>query len=232
MESSTQGRAGLCQDKKKLLLSLEGPQSLWKEKDAGIPSYCSPVNSGARLSGGKKSMLTSIWRCSSPSDHRRLQVTTHIRQVVMSGFTRAWLSSHPAKYIQASFVAQSVKNLSAVQETRVQSLGWEDPLEKEIATHSSILVWKISWTEKPGGLQSMGSQRVRHDWATNTYLLTYTHIHIGLTRKLFRVFHMLQKNPNGLFGQSYYKYTYHIYFIYYISIYRKKLKYQGTFCFL
>ena len=55
-------------------------------------------------------------------------------------------------------VAQSVKNLPAVQETWVQSLGWEDPLEKEMATHSSILAWKISWTEEPGGLQSMGSQ--------------------------------------------------------------------------
>ena len=69
-----------------------------------------------------------------------------------------------------SLVAQSVKNLPAVQETRVQSLGWEDPLEKEMATHSSILAWKISWTEESGGLQSMGSQSVGHDWATNTYL--------------------------------------------------------------
>ena len=64
---------------------------------------------------------------------------------------------------QASLVAQSVKDLPAVQETWVRSLGWEDPLEKEMATHSSILAWKISWTEEPGGLQSMGSQRVRHD---------------------------------------------------------------------
>ena len=72
----------------------------------------------------------------------------------------------------ASLLAQSVKNLPAVQEFRVRSLGWEDPVEKEMATHSSILAWKISWTEEPGGLQSMGSQRVRHDWATNTYLLT------------------------------------------------------------
>ena len=62
-----------------------------------------------------------------------------------------------------SLVAQSVNNLPAVQETRVQSLGWEDPLEKEMATHSSILAWKISWTEEPGGLQSMGSQRVGHN---------------------------------------------------------------------
>ena len=72
----------------------------------------------------------------------------------------------------ASFVAQSVKSLPAVQETWVQCLGWEDPLEKEMETHSSILAWKISRTEEPGGLQSMGSQRVGHDWATNTYLPT------------------------------------------------------------
>ena len=56
-----------------------------------------------------------------------------------------------------------VKNLPAVQETQVRSLGWEDPLEKEMATHSRILAWRITWTEKPGGLQSMGSQRVGHD---------------------------------------------------------------------
>ena len=65
--------------------------------------------------------------------------------------------------LRASLVAQSVRNLPAVQETRVRSLGWEDPLEKEMATHSSILSWKISWTEEPGVLQSMGSQRVGHD---------------------------------------------------------------------
>ena len=59
-----------------------------------------------------------------------------------------------------------VKNLPAVQETWVQSLGLEHPLEKGMATHSSILAWEIPWTEEPGGLQSIGSQRVRHDWAT------------------------------------------------------------------
>ena len=64
---------------------------------------------------------------------------------------------------RASLLAQSVKNLPAMQETQVQSLGWEDPLEKEMATHSSILAWKIPWTEEPGGLQSMGLQRVQHD---------------------------------------------------------------------
>ena len=60
-------------------------------------------------------------------------------------------------------VAQRVKHLPAMQETWVRSLGQEDPLEKEMPTHSSTLAWKIPWTEKPGRLQSMGLQRVRHD---------------------------------------------------------------------
>ena len=66
-------------------------------------------------------------------------------------------------------MAQAVKNLPAMQEmqeTWVQSLGQEDSLEEGMATHSSILAWRIPWTEKPGGLQSMGLQRVRHHWAT------------------------------------------------------------------
>ena len=57
-----------------------------------------------------------------------------------------------------SLVVQMVKNLPAIQETQVRSLGWDDPLEKEMATHSSILAWRIPWTEEPGGLQSMGLQ--------------------------------------------------------------------------
>ena len=64
-------------------------------------------------------------------------------------------------------VAQTVKHLPTMRETQVWSLGWEDPLEKEMATHSSTLAWKIPWTEEPGRLQSMGSQRVQHDWATS-----------------------------------------------------------------
>ena len=62
--------------------------------------------------------------------------------------------------VWASLVAQTVKNLPAMQETQVQSLSWEDPLEKGIATHFSILAWRIPWTEEPGGLQSMGSQKL------------------------------------------------------------------------
>ena len=60
-------------------------------------------------------------------------------------------------------MAQTVKNPPAMWETWVRSLGWEDPLEKGMATHSSILAWRIPWTEEPGSLQSMGSHRVRHD---------------------------------------------------------------------
>ena len=66
----------------------------------------------------------------------------------------------------ASLIAQLVKNLHEMQETQVRSLGWEDPLEKEMAAHSSILAWEIPWTEEPGGLQSMESQRVGQDLAT------------------------------------------------------------------
>ena len=69
----------------------------------------------------------------------------------------------------ASLMAQMVKNLPAVQEIQVWPLGQEDPLEKGIATHSSILAWRIPWTEEPGGLQSMRSHTVGHNWVTNTH---------------------------------------------------------------
>ena len=71
----------------------------------------------------------------------------------------------------ASLVAQRLKPTPAMRETWVRSLGWEDPLEKEMATHSSILAWGSPWTEEPGGLQSMGLQRVGHDLGTE-----YTHM--------------------------------------------------------
>ena len=70
-------------------------------------------------------------------------------------------------YIWTSLVAQTVKRLSTVQETRVRSLGREDPLEKEMAIHFSTIAWNIPWTEKPGRLQSIRSQRVGHDWVTS-----------------------------------------------------------------
>ena len=81
---------------------------------------------------------------------------------------RFFTAESPEKPIYSSFtltslVAQTVKCLPTMQETWVQSLGWEDPLEKEMATHSSVLDWKIPWMEEPGRLHSMGSQRVGHD---------------------------------------------------------------------
>ena len=68
-----------------------------------------------------------------------------------------------SRLVMSSLVAYIVKHLPAMQETRVQSLVWEDLLEKEMAIYSSILAWKIPWMEEPGRLQSMGSQRIRHD---------------------------------------------------------------------
>ena len=92
---------------------------------------------------------------------------------------RLWIREWP-NYNLASLVAQTVKGLSTMQETRVRSLGREDPLEKEMEVHSSTIAWKIPWTEELGRLQSMGSQRVRHNWATslNYNLRKWTYGHI------------------------------------------------------
>ena len=83
-------------------------------------------------------------------------------------------------------MAQRIKRLPAMQETQVRSLGWEDPLEKEMATHSSILAWRIPWTEEPGGLQSMGSQRVRNDWVTSHSLPNIFGSHVLLNIRPLR----------------------------------------------
>ena len=77
-------------------------------------------------------------------------------QIEFSLFSRSWALGG------ASLVAQTVKNLPVIQVTRVRSLGREDPLEKGMVTHSSILAWRIQWTEEPDGLRSMGLQRVKH----------------------------------------------------------------------
>ena len=95
----------------------------------------------------------------------------------------------------ASLVAQMVKNLLSMQETQVWTLGQEDSLEKEMANHYSILAWRITWTEEPGGLPSMESQRVGHDWATNTHTHTHTHTHstylIGLLWRVNESVHIM-----------------------------------------
>ena len=86
-----------------------------------------------------------------------------------------------------------VKNLPAVQETWVQSLGWEEPLEKGMAAHSSIVIWKIPWTEEPGGIQSTGSQRVGQDRVTEHSINFYTSLGVHLKCQfLKKVFSDLQ----------------------------------------
>ena len=81
-------------------------------------------------------------------------------------------------------MAQTVKILPTMQETWVRSLGGEDPLQKGMATHASTLAWEILWTEEPGGLQSVGSQKVRHDWMTNAF--TFLQISDKWTTLLFQ----------------------------------------------
>ena len=91
-------------------------------------------------------------------------------QCTDSSYSFKW----PSSILWVSLMAQTVKNWPAIWETQVQSLGREDLLEKEMATESSTLTWKIPWMEKPGRLQSMGSQTVRHCWATS---LTHLQLH-------------------------------------------------------
>ena len=79
----------------------------------------------------------------------------------------------------ASLVAEMVKNVPAVQETQVRPLGREDPREKEMATHSSTLAWEIPWTQEPGRLQSMGLQRVGHNWLNNIKDWVYISVFIN-----------------------------------------------------
>ena len=88
-------------------------------------------------------------------------------------FPLSWI---PFMLQMTSLVAQMVTRLSTMQETRVQPLGWEDPLEKEMATHSSTLARKVPWTEECGRLQSMRSQRVGHDWVTSLFSLYASNI--------------------------------------------------------
>ena len=112
-------------------------------------------------------------------------LTTSMSTDSTNRFSLLWQGKSPAdlegkesdevRYLfpnRASAVAQMVKTLPTTQETWVPSLGWDDSLEKGIATHSSIIVWRVPWTEEPGRLQSIGLQRIRHDWANNTFTFT------------------------------------------------------------
>ena len=106
----------------------------------------------------------------------------------------------PGTVVASGNCDSDVKCLPTMQETQVWSLGWDDPLEKEMATHSSILAWRIPWTEEPGGLQSMGLQRVGHDWVTNIHTHTYTQPIYGAKVRKF----VLERTPKGVARQSLY----------------------------
>ena len=106
----------------------------------------------------------------------------------------------------ASLVAQTVKCLPAMRETQVQFLGWEDPLEKEMAIHSSTLAWKILWMEEPDRLQSTGLQRVRHDWVTSLTPETFRIYYISVSHYDFNALQVIS-SLFFLFWFSHYVYA-------------------------
>ena len=112
-----------------------------------------------------------LWMAEVPS---RLQKLSSLKYPEMLIFSTGCLQMLLSCNLICPFypfypVAQTIKHLPTMRETQVRSLGREDPLEKEMVTHSSSLAWKIPWTEKHGRLQSMGLQRVGHDWATSLH---------------------------------------------------------------
>ena len=130
-----------------------------------LPANAGDARDEGLIPGQKDSMeegkatysCISAWRIPWTEEPSGLQSMGSQSQTQLKQF-----STHVCK-VWSSLVAQMAKCLPATQKTRVRSLGWEDPLEKEMATHSSTLAWKIPWTKEPGSLQSMASQRVRHD---------------------------------------------------------------------
>ena len=103
--------------------------------------------------------------------------------------------------IVLTLMAQTVENLPAMQETWVQSLGWEDPLEKQMATHSSYSCWRIPWTEEPGGLQSTGWQGAGRDWASNSPSLLQLQLRMfSAILHCFTFWHLLKFLSVGLFN--------------------------------
>ena len=124
-----------------------------------LPKHLAQSSTQPSLGGHTQPWL----QCPTQSSSRSLDMESFILSFLCAYWT--------------SLVVQTVKNPPAIQETRVRSLNQEDPLEKGMATHSSILAWRIPWTEEPGGLQFMGFQRVGHDWMTNTHTNAHTCVH-------------------------------------------------------
>ena len=108
--------------------------------------------------------------CIWPAEEEALWLTAPSRLIAVLPQKKVW-ELLPEVRIGPSLVAQMVRNPSAMWEAQVRSLGREDPLEKGMANHSSILAWRSPWTEDPGGLQSMGSQRVRYNWSNIAFAI-------------------------------------------------------------
>ena len=140
----------------------EDNASMWSE----CHRLCHWLESGSVISF-YWTMCSLVWTSAvSCGGFRSLQIVLAARALV---FLAAFVLK--GRWGWASLVAQMVKNPPAMQEIWVRFLDWEDSLEKEMATLSSILAWRIPWNEEPGGLQSMGLQRVTHDWVMNTLVL-------------------------------------------------------------
>ena len=148
-----------------------GPDGKDSSCNAGDPGLIH----GLRRSPGEVNGYSLQYSCLENSmDRGALWATVH---GVAKSWTRLSKCTHTQRCFQKALkhlmntflVVQTVKNLSAMQETQVWSMSWEDPLEKWMVAHSSILAWRILWTEEPGGLLSMGLQRFGHEWTTNTF---------------------------------------------------------------
>ena len=145
---------------------IHGKRSKYQTSQEFGGSWCNPHEwlqvqgfsggSHCRYSGNRKRTRNGIWRCDWLRQSHDKGKPAHL-----------YVQVEFQSYTMASLVAQTVENLSATRETRVQSLGWEDPLEKGMAAHSNILTWRIPWTEEPGGLQSMASQSDMTVWLTH-----------------------------------------------------------------
>jgi len=119
------------------------------------------VRCSAGIQNGSGKKITGQWKSNAKLSPKSSGLWEFICWVWR---LHSWALSFPRSH---SLIAQSIKRLLTMQETWVQSLAREDPLEKEMATYSSILPWKTPWTKEPGGLQSLGSQRVKQNWATH-----------------------------------------------------------------
>ena len=155
----------------------------WNEAQAGIKIARRNINNlrdaddTTLMAESKEELKSLLVKVKEESEKVGLKCNIHKTKIMASSPITSWQTDGETMETVSDFiflgskitadgdcrVAQMVKRLPTMQETQVQSLGREDPLEKEMATHSSTLAWKIPWTEEPRRLQSMGSQRVRHD---------------------------------------------------------------------